>query len=123
MLGALGVLLVPTMWRLNAFQKFARHIWNQTLGPGAQGRTPEAPNRGGGCRLEVDRCVLELSRFRDNSRERVLEGHTCPPPLWAFGLGASVARQGEPQGETPFMTHRQIATAEFPSSRPILLPS
>ena len=26
-------------------------------------------------------------------------------------------------GETPFMTHRQIATAEFPSSRPILLPS
>ena len=26
---------------------------------------------GGGCRLEVDRCVLELSRFRDNSRERV----------------------------------------------------
>ena len=33
--------------------------------------------------------VLELSRFRDNSRERVLEGHTCPPPLWAFGLGAT----------------------------------
>ena len=51
-----------------------------------------APNRGGGCRLEVDRCVLELSRFRDNSRERVLEGHTCPPPLWAFGLGGFLSR-------------------------------
>ena len=37
-------------------------------------------------RFPVDRCVLELSRFRDNSRERVLEGHTCPPPLWAFGV-------------------------------------
>lgn len=62
----------------------------------SHGRTPEAPNRGGGCRLEVDRCVLELSRFRDNSRERVLEGHTCPPPLWAFGLGASSG--GSPWG-------------------------
>ena len=27
------------------------------------------------------------------------------------------------QPARPFMTHRQIATAEFPSSRPILLPS
>ena len=59
--------------------------------------------------------------------------HRNSSSLVAFGgcylqVGHEVRRNPElvPEGtlgETPFMTHRQIATAEFPSSRPILLPS